>query len=104
MTSSVVNRIDLPALTGMGGDKSAVVGERMDLVGHVKIKLLVGLGGAEMTIGKLFSLTANDVIALDRDIDAPVDVRLNDRVIARGSLVAVGDNFGVRITEIQRES
>lgn len=105
MVSNVVNRIELPALLeGEGIDRSSMVGERLDLVGHVKVKLTVGLGMAELTIDKLFSLAANDVVALDRDLEAPVDVRLNDKVIARGTLVAVGDNFGVRITEISREA
>ena len=43
----------------------------------------------------------NGVVVLDRDADAPVDIKLNEKVIARGTLVAVGDKFGVRITEIQ---
>ena len=104
MTASIVNRIELPALGGSEGEeRTNAVGERLDLVGHVKVKLTVCLGGAEISIGKLFSLATQDVIELDRDLDAPVDVRLNDRVIARGALVAVGDNFGVRITEIERE-
>lgn len=103
MTANVVNRIELPPLISGEGDKTAAVGERLDLVAEVKVKLTVGLGAAEITIGRLFSLGPNDVIALDREVDAPVDIRLNDKVIARGSLVAVGDNFGVRITEIQRE-
>jgi flagellar motor switch protein FliN/FliY len=105
MVSNVVNRIELPPLLeSAGGERSSVVGERLDLVGHVKVKLTVSLGMAELTIDKLFSLAANDVVALDRDLEAPVDVRLNDKVIARGMLVAVGDNFGVRITEISRET
>lgn len=105
MMSNVVNRVELPPLLEVqGSERSSVVGERLDLVGHVKVKLTVGLGTAELTIDKLFSLSANDVIALDRDLEAPVDVRLNDKVIARGTLVAVGDNFGVRITEISREA
>lgn len=103
MTSNVVNRVELPPLSGAGDDRTAAVGERLDLVGHVKVKLTVGLGAAEITIGKLFSLATNDVITLDRDVEAPVDVRLNDRIVARGSLVAVGDNFGVRITELYNE-
>jgi flagellar motor switch protein FliN len=48
-------------------------------------------------------LSASDVIELDSEIDAPVDVRLDGKVIARGTLVAIGDNFGVRITEISLE-
>ncbi len=103
--SNVVNRIELPPLLeAETGERSSVVGERLDLVGHVKVRLAVTLGTAELTIDKLFSLAANDVVSLDRDLEAPVDVRLNDKVIARGTLVAVGDNFGVRITEISRET
>lgn len=105
MMSNVVNRIELPPLLeAQTSERSSVVGERLDLVGHVKVRLAVTLGTAELTIDKLFSLAANDVVALDRDLEAPVDVRLNDKVIARGTLVAVGDNFGVRITEISRET
>jgi flagellar motor switch protein FliN len=105
MSANVVNKIELPSLVALEGeDSTAELGERLDLVGHVKVKLSVALGTAELTIDKLFALGANDVIALDCDLDAPVDVRLNDKVIARGTLVAVGDNFGVRITEIAREA
>ena len=105
MMSNVVNRIELPPLLeAQTSERSSVVGERLDLVGHVKVRLAVTLGTAELTIDKLFSLAANDVVSLDRDLEAPVDVRLNDKVIARGTLVAVGDNFGVRITEISRET
>jgi flagellar motor switch protein FliN/FliY len=103
MTSTVVSRLDLPALAAGQGGKGKQLGERMDLVSHVKVKLQVSLGGAELSIDRLFSLTANDVIVLDRDADAPIDIRLNDKLIARGMLVAAGDKFGVRITEIQTQ-
>jgi flagellar motor switch protein FliN len=65
------------------------------------VRVTVSLGETEIPIAKLFSLASGDVVALDRDADAPVDIRVNDRLIARGVLVAVGDQFGVRITEIE---
>jgi len=102
MTSNTVNRIELPALVGRD-DGDTTLGERLDLVGHVPVRLSVALGTAELTIDRLFSLSASDVIELDSEIDAPVDVRLDGKVIARGMLVASGDNFGVRITEISLE-
>lgn len=101
--SSVVSRVDLPVLT-QGSDKGRPLGERLDLVEHVQVKLTVTLGEAEINVGKLFSLAANDLVVLDRDADAPVDIRLNGRIVARGTLVAVGDKFGVRVTEIQTET
>ena len=102
--SSTVSRLDLPALAPVSDEKTAPLGERLDLVAHVKVKLVVTLGGAEMSVGDLFSLSVNDVVELDRDVDAPVDIRLNDKVIARGTLVAAGDKFGVRVTEVHTES
>lgn len=101
MTNEVSN-IELSELAG-SGERTPVLGERLDLVGHVKVKLTVALGAAEISIGRLFSLSQNDVVTLDRNVEAPVDVWLNDKIIARGALVAVGDNFGVRVTEISRD-
>jgi flagellar motor switch protein FliN/FliY len=101
MSSKVVSAIELPPLATIGTEsKAPVLGERLDLVEHVKIKMTVTLGSAEMPLGKLFSLAAGDVVTLDRDVDALVDVRLHEKLIARGQLVAVGDKFGVRIVEI----
>ena len=101
MTSKVVNSIDLPILHAGGGNSSSRVGERLDLIEHVKVRVTVSLGDAEIPISRLFALGGGEVLALDREADAPVDVRVNDRLFARGVLVAVGDQFGVRITEIE---
>src|SRR4051812_44755324 len=102
MSSKTVSAVELPALTHVsnGLERPTALGERLDLVEHVKVRMTVMLGGAELPLGKLFSLTQGDVVALDRDVDAPVDVRLHERLIARGHIVAVGDKFGVRISEI----
>ena len=56
-----------------------------------------------MPLTRLFSLAAGDVVTLDRDVDAPVDIRMHGKLIARGHLVAAGDRFGVRISEIVAE-
>src|SRR3954471_9960027 len=101
MTSKVVNSIDLPILHAGGAGSQSRVGERLDLIAHGKVRVTVSLGETEIPISKLCALGGGDVLALDRDADAPVDVRVNDRLIARGVLVAVGDQFGVRITEIE---
>ena len=100
MSSKVVSAIEMPVLSSGGGEKGAVLGERLDLVEHVKVRMSVMLGGAEIPLGKLFALASGDVVTLDRDIDAPEDIRSHDKLIARGQIVAVGDKFGVRITEI----
>lgn len=67
---------------------------------HVKVALTVSVGSVEITLGELLEAKQQQVIRLDRTIDQPVDVLLDGRVVARGTLVAVDDQFGVRITEL----
>lgn len=60
----------------------------------------VRIGSASMTVGELLRIGAGSVVALDRRVDEPVEVLIGDRVVARGELVSVGEEMGVRITEI----
>ncbi|HEY4211212.1 MAG TPA: FliM/FliN family flagellar motor switch protein [Steroidobacteraceae bacterium] len=102
MSSKVVSAVELPALIhgSHAPERAQPLGERLDLVEHVKVRMTIVLGAAELQLGRLFAMTAGEVISLDRDVDAPVDVRLHDKLVARGHIVAVGDKFGVRISEI----
>jgi flagellar motor switch protein FliN/FliY len=97
---TVVNRLDLPELEESRQPATTALGERLELVGHVTVRLAVSLGSAEISIERLFALGSGDVLELDREVDSPVDIRINERVVARGLLVAAGDRFGVRVTEI----
>lgn len=79
---------------------TALLNGNIDVIKNVKIRLDVVVGDAELPVSELFALTRDSVVTLRKDVTAPVDVLLDGRVVARGNLVAVGDNFGVRITEI----
>jgi flagellar motor switch protein FliN/FliY len=103
MSSTVVKGLELAPLVRGATSKGERLGERLDLVEHIKVQLTVTLGSAEIDVRRLFAMGAGEVVALDRDVDAPVDVRLGDKLIARGELVAAGDRFAVRITEITAE-
>jgi flagellar motor switch protein FliN/FliY len=72
----------------------------LELVKNVRVKLEARLGGAEMPIAELFSLRDGSVVELDRRVDESIDLVLDGRVVARGELVAVGDQLGVRIVEV----
>jgi flagellar motor switch protein FliN/FliY len=66
----------------------------------VKARLQVCVGEAVMTVGELTQAQSGQIVALDRAVDAPVDLLLEGRVVARGQLVAVGEHFGIRLTEL----
>lgn len=75
----------------------------LELVQDSAVILEVRLGETSLTIRQLLDLRDGSVVELDRALDEPVDVLLNGKVIARGQLVAHGDQFGVRITEIRSQ-
>ena len=77
-----------------------LMGAHAGLLDSVKVRLSVMLGEAHITLGELMSLKEAAVLKVDRLVDAPVDVVINGNVVARGQLVVVDDNFGVRVTEI----
>lgn len=68
----------------------------------VKAVVSVCVGHAELTVGELLNAKEQQVVRLDRLVDEPVDIVLQGQVIARGHLVAVGDQFGIRISELPR--
>lgn len=74
------------------------------LIDNVAIELEAFLGAAPMTVGNLTGLATGAVVALDAQLNTPVELRLNGMAIARGELVAVGDKFGVRLIEITQWS
>lgn len=67
---------------------------------NVRTTLQVCVGGASLTVGELMGIVERQVIVLDRGVHQPVDLMLEGQVVARGQLVAVGDQFAVRITEL----
>lgn len=66
----------------------------------VAVELSAKLGRATLSVEELLGLHAGSVVKLDVKINDLVELRLNDSLVARGEIVAVGGNFGVRITEI----
>lgn len=64
------------------------------------VSLTAIVGHGRLTVSQLLELSSGSVIDLDTPLDGRVELRLNDRVVALGELVAVEDKFGVRITQI----
>lgn len=67
------------------------------------VEIVVCVGTARPPLGELLAMDSDAVILLDRRVDDPVDIRVGDRVIARGELQELDDGsgrLGVRLTEI----
>lgn len=66
----------------------------------VRVPLQAKLGQATLTVADLLALKSGSIVKLDAGMSELVELRLNDSVVARGEIVAVDDNFGVRIVEV----
>lgn len=71
-----------------------------DLIKDVEVTLNAFIGDTKIPVGDLFSLETGSVVSLETKLDEPVTLCLKDKVIAKGNIVAVGDSFGVEISEI----
>jgi flagellar motor switch protein FliN/FliY len=81
---------------------ATAAGEGTDLgrLQNVPVELAVEIGRARMTIGEALALGPGSVVTVGRLAGDPVDLLVNGRVIARGEVVAIDEELGLRITEI----
>jgi flagellar motor switch protein FliN/FliY len=93
-----VRAAEFPDLAGAG--KVQGVAGNIDLVRDIQVNLQVELGRTDMTIQDILELTAGKVIELDRLAGEPLDIVVNGKLLAKGEVVVVDENFGVRITSI----
>ncbi|MCA0922633.1 flagellar motor switch protein FliN [Pseudooceanicola nanhaiensis] len=79
-------------------------GRNIDAMFNVGLNVQIVLGHSRMPISQLLKLSRGSVIELDKKIGEPVDVVINDRLVARGDLVKLsGDRLGVSLTEIVKD-
>ena len=72
------------------------------LIDNVGVSLEAFLGDAKMTVAELTALKEDSIVTLGATLAQSVELRLNGIPVAKGELVAIGDNFGVRLTEISQ--
>jgi flagellar motor switch protein FliN/FliY len=72
----------------------------VDLILDVQLQVAVELGRAQMKVREVLGLGPGSVVELDKHAGEPVEVVVNNKTIAKGEVVVIDENFGVRITEI----
>ena len=83
-----------------GGRRRGAAPAGLDLLRDVEMEVTAELGRTRMTVRELLSLAPGAVVELDRAAGSPADLLVNGTLIARGEVVVVDEDFGIRITEI----
>jgi flagellar motor switch protein FliN/FliY len=87
-----VTRADLPA--------SVTNSRTLELLLEVELPVSVSFGRAQLTLKDVLKLTSGSIVELNRSVNEPVEIIVNNCVIARGEVVVVEGNYGVRIHHI----
>ncbi|AXI11141.1 flagellar motor switch phosphatase FliY [Oceanobacillus zhaokaii] len=72
----------------------------LDMLLDIPLKITVELGRTKQSIKDILDLTSGSIIELDKLAGEPVDILVNDKLIAEGEVVVIDENFGVRVTDI----
>lgn len=72
----------------------------MNLVLDVPVSLTIELGGCQLPMREVLQLNIGSVVQLDQAADAPVELSINGKLIARGEVVVIEERYGVKITEV----
>ncbi|MGH7973849.1 MAG: flagellar motor switch protein FliN [Limisphaerales bacterium] len=72
----------------------------LNLVLDVPVSLTIELGSCDLPMREVLLLAVGSVVQLDKPADAPVELSVNGKLIARGEVVVIEDRFGVKITEV----
>ena len=73
---------------------------QLSLIMDVELNVTLRFGQRQLSLREILDLSAGSVIELDKQVDEPVELLLDGRVIARGEAVIVDGNYGLRVTEI----
>lgn len=72
----------------------------LNLVLDVPVSLAIELGSCQLPMREVLQLCVGSVVQLEKPADAPVELSVNGKLIARGEVVVIEDRYGVKITEV----
>ncbi len=76
------------------------IGGNIDLLMDIELPVIVRIGRTELLLQDILKLTPGAIIELNKGMDDPIDMLVNNKLVARGEVVVVDGNFAFRITEI----
>ncbi|WP_108669682.1 flagellar motor switch phosphatase FliY [Peribacillus acanthi] len=78
--------------------------KNLDMLLDIPLQVTVELGRTKRSVKEILELSSGSIIELDKLAGEPVDILVNDRLIAKGEVVVIDENFGVRVTDIISQS
>jgi len=77
---------------------------KLEMLNDVRVRVAVEVGACAMPIAQILALGTGSLVQLDRAAGTAVDMLVNGKLIGRGEIVAIDENYGLRVTELVAES
>jgi flagellar motor switch protein FliN/FliY len=85
---------------GLKSNGSTAAGSALDILLDIELPVTLRFGRRQMTLDEVLRLDTGSIVEFERGVEDPVEVLVNDRVVARGEAITVHGHYGVRILEI----
>ncbi len=96
-TTAAVPAADFPNLQ----EEGAIIGDsNLDMILDIPVTIAMELGRTKISIRNLLQLNQGSVVELDRLAGEPMDVLVNNTLVAHGEVVVVNEKFGIRLTDV----
>lgn len=95
-----VTPVELPSFDKQKGNDVGANNGKLDLIMDVPLSVTIEVGRAKKSIREIIEMGKSTIVELDKQAGEAVDVIVNGKLLARGDVVTVDDNYGIRITEI----
>ena len=89
-----------PAIAGDDGRLAKTDFSKLKMILDIPLKVSVELGRTKMLVNDLLQLGQGSVIELDKIAGEPMEILINDKLVAMGEVVVVNEKFGVRLTDV----
>lgn len=100
LSAALVAALQPPPSGAAKSSSSSPTGEKLDLLMDVELDVTLRFGKRNMLLREILELDEGSVVELDRQLQDPADLLLDGKVIARGELVVVDGNYGLRVVEV----
>src|SRR5512135_1291533 len=100
MAERQVQELKEPAFEELNEEKKQGSPQDIDFLLDIPLEITVELGRTKMLIKDLLQLGQGSVVELDKLAGEPMEILVNNRLVARGEVVVVNEKFGVRLTDI----
>lgn len=76
---------------------------KMDLLADISVRVTVEVGSASLTLASLLELGEGSVLELDRQVNDPLDLLVNGKLVARGEIVETNGRYGIRVIDVAQD-